>query len=57
MNELELENLKKDAIRWRYIRQYFNPEKGDFPTCEVPVSPQHADAIIDSLIIRDQFVS
>lgn len=57
-NEIELERLRKDAKRWRFARQFGDPDfllGEDFPIKEEPTSPAHMDALIDAAMIKYRF--
>jgi hypothetical protein len=49
----EVVALRKDALRYRWLRRYGDPKfDGVLPT-EDPSSPEHMDAMIDAFIIKE----
>jgi hypothetical protein len=46
----ELEALRANAARWSFLRQFSGTD--EFPIEENPVSPEHADVLVDAAIIK-----
>lgn len=53
--EAELAQLKKDAKRYRWLRQFGDPnfDPGECP--DEPKSPEELDALVDAAIIKTGF--
>lgn len=56
-NEIELTQLKKDAKRYRFLRQFGDPNFDDskLPVLQEPVSTEHLDAQVDAAMIEMSF--
>lgn len=55
--DAEYDKLVADAKRYRFVRQYADPnfDDGDFPIEEDPVSSEHMDVLIDAAMIKTGF--
>lgn len=52
--EARINDLKQDARRWQYLRQFAGKDWENLPDMAAPDSPEHADTIVDAMLMLQE---